>query len=111
LDPPLAAVDMSALRANAADLVRRAEGRPLRVASKSVRCRAVLAEVLGPELTAAGGFAGIMSYSLAEALWLVRCGARDVLLGYPTADRAALAELAGDTTALDAITLMVDDAA
>ncbi|NKY55432.1 alanine racemase [Nocardia flavorosea] len=109
LDPPLAAVDLTVLRANAADLVRRAGGRPLRVASKSVRCRAVLAEVLGPELTAAGGFAGIMSYSLAEALWLVRCGARDVLLGYPTADRAALAELAGDKTALEAITLMVDD--
>lgn len=109
LDPPLAAVDLTVLRANAADLVRRAGGRPIRVASKSVRCRAVLAEVLGPELTAAGGFAGVMSYSLAEALWLVRCGARDVLLGYPTADRAALAELAGDRTALEAITLMVDD--
>lgn len=111
LDPPLAAVDLTVLRANAADLVRRAGGRPLRVASKSVRCRAVLAEVLGPELTAAGGFAGIMSYSLAEALWLVRCGARDVLLGYPTADRAPLAALAGDDTALEAITLMVDDTA
>ncbi|WP_432278380.1 alanine racemase [Nocardia carnea] len=111
LDPPLAAVDLTVLRANAADLVRRAGGRPLRVASKSVRCRAVLAEVLGPELTAAGGFAGIMSYSLAEALWLVRCGARDVLLGYPTADRVALAELAGDKIALEAITLMVDDTA
>ncbi|NKY34091.1 amino acid deaminase/aldolase [Nocardia speluncae] len=111
LDPPLAVVDLTVLRANAADLVRRAGGRPLRVASKSVRCRAVLAEVLGPELTAAGGFAGIMSYSLAEALWLVRCGARDVLLGYPTADRAALAELAGDRAALEAITLMVDDTA
>ncbi|MBF6350768.1 MULTISPECIES: amino acid deaminase/aldolase [Nocardia] len=111
LDPPLAAVDLTVLRANAADLVRRAGGRPLRVAGKSVRCRAVLAEVLGPELTAAGGFAGIMSYSLAEALWLVRCGARDVLLGYPTADRAALAELAGDERALAAITLMVDDTA
>ncbi|MFI5719996.1 amino acid deaminase/aldolase [Nocardia sp. NPDC051750] len=111
LEPPLAAVDLDTLRANAADLVRRAAGRPLRVASKSVRCRAVLAEVLGPELTAAGGFAGIMSYSLPEAIWLARAGARDVLLGYPTADRAALAELAGDTGLLDAITLMVDDAA
>lgn len=111
LDPPLAVVDLTALRANAADLVRRAGGRPIRVASKSVRCRAVLAEVLGPELTAAGGFAGIMAYSLAEALWLVRGGARDVLLGYPTADRAALAELADDAVALEAITLMVDDTA
>ncbi|NUP25677.1 MAG: amino acid deaminase/aldolase [Nocardia sp.] len=111
LDPPLAAVDLSVLRANAADLVRRAAGRPIRVASKSVRCRAVLEEVLGTGLTAAGGFAGLMSYSLAEAIWLVRRGARDVLLGYPSADRAALAELGADPVLAESITLMVDDIA
>lgn len=111
LDAPLAAVDMATLRANAADLVRRAGGRPIRVASKSVRCRAVLAEVLGEKLTAQGGFAGIMAYSLREAIWLARHGARDVLLGYPTADRAALAELGTDPMLLDAVTLMVDDSA
>ncbi|GGL08071.1 amino acid deaminase/aldolase [Nocardia jinanensis] len=111
LDPPLAAVDLPVLRANAADLVRRASGRPIRVASKSVRCRAVLEEVLGAGLTAAGGFAGLMSYSLAEAIWLARRGARDVLLGYPSADRAALAELGADPELLEAITLMVDDSA
>lgn len=109
LDPPLAAVDLAALRANAADLVRRARGIPIRVASKSVRCRAVLEEVLGSGLTADGGFAGIMGYSLAEAIWLVRQGARDVLLGYPTADRHALATLAADPLLLDSITLMIDD--
>lgn len=107
LDPPIAAIDLPTLRANAADLVRRAGGVPIRVASKSVRCRAVLEEVLGSG--PAGGFAGIMSYSLREAIWLVRLGARDVLLGYPSVDRAALAELAGDATLLDSITLMVDD--
>ncbi|MFE7799918.1 alanine racemase [Nocardia sp. NPDC057440] len=108
LDPPLAALDLAALRANAADLVRRAHGVPVRVASKSVRCRAVLEQVLGQGLTADGGFAGIMSYSLAEAIWLVRRGARDVLLGYPAVDRAALAELAADDTLRQSITLMID---
>ncbi len=111
LDPPLAALDLSALRANAADLVRRARGVPIRVASKSVRCRAVLEEVLGPQLTGRGGFAGIMSYSLREALWLAGHGARDILLGYPSVDRAALADLGADATLLDSITLMVDDVA
>lgn len=111
LDPPLAALDLAALRANAADLVRRAHGVPVRVASKSVRCRAVLEQVLGQGLTADGGFAGIMSYSLAEAIWLVRRGARDVLLGYPAVDRAALAELATDDTLRQSITLMIDDLA
>lgn len=111
LDPPLAALDLSALRANAADLVRRARGVPIRVASKSVRCRAVLEEVLGSQLTGHGGFAGIMSYSLREALWLAGHGARDILLGYPSVDRAALAELAADAALLDSITLMIDDVA
>lgn len=100
LDPPFAALDLTALRYNADDLVRRASGTPVRVASKSVRCRTVLEEVLGSDLTARGGFRGIMSYSLREALWLVECGARDILLGYPTVDRVALAELATDPVAI-----------
>ena len=91
LDPPLVALDAVALRANAADLVRRAGGKPVRVASKSVRCRSVLDLAL-----ATPGFAGVMGYSLREAIWLVRHGVRDVLLGYPSADRGALAELAAD---------------
>ncbi len=108
LDPPLAAVDLTALEANAADLIRRASGTPIRVASKSVRARAVLEVALGSGLTAAGGFRGVMAYSLREALWLVRAGARDVLMGYPTVDRGALADLAADPVALESITLMVD---
>nr|WP_220139742.1 amino acid deaminase/aldolase [Nocardia sp. GTS18] len=111
LDPPLAALDLSRLDANAADLRRRANGVAIRVASKSVRCRAVLERVLGTDLTAADGFAGIMAYSLREAIWLARLGARDILLGYPTLDRAALAELAGAPTLLRSITLMIDDVA
>lgn len=110
-DPPLAALDLTTLRANAADLVRRAGGTPVRIASKSVRCRAVLEIALGEGLTEANGFHGIMAYSLREAIWLVRSGARDVLMGYPTTDRAALAELAGDRTLRDRITLMIDSPA
>lgn len=103
LDPPLAALDLSAARANLADLVRRANGTPIRVASKSVRCRWVLELALGTP-----GFAGVMAYSLREALWLVASGVRNVLMGYPTADRGALAMLADDPVALESITLMVD---
>jgi D-serine deaminase-like pyridoxal phosphate-dependent protein len=108
-DPPLAALDLTTLRSNAADLIRRAGGTPVRVASKSVRCRAVLEETLGGGLTEQGGFRGIMAYSLREALWLVGLGARDILMGYPTVDRGALAALAGDPVAITAITLMIDD--
>jgi D-serine deaminase-like pyridoxal phosphate-dependent protein len=104
LDPPLAALDLPAARANLADLVRRAGGTPVRVASKSVRCRYVLDLALGTP-----GVAGVMAYSVREALWLVENGVRDVLIGYPSADRSALAALAASPPAVEAITLMVDD--
>lgn len=106
LDAPVAVVDLEAFDANADDLVRRAGGKPVRVASKSVRCRALLERVL-----ARPGFAGIMSYTLAESLWLVRSGFDDVLLAYPSADRSAYAELAADPGLAAAVTVMVDDPA
>jgi D-serine deaminase-like pyridoxal phosphate-dependent protein len=105
LDPPLAALDLVALDANAADLVRRAGGKPVRIASKSVRCRWVLDRAL-----ALPGVHGVMAYSLREAIWLVRNGVPDVLMGYPSVDRAALAELT-DPELAAAITLMIDDEA
>ncbi|MFB6676327.1 amino acid deaminase/aldolase [Streptomyces sp. NPDC057684] len=106
LDAPVAIVDLDAFDANADDLVRRAGGKPIRVASKSVRCRALLERVLARD-----GFAGIMSFTLAESLWLARSGFEDVLLAYPSADRAAFAELAHDPKPAAAVTVMVDDPA
>jgi D-serine deaminase-like pyridoxal phosphate-dependent protein len=102
LDPPFGVIDLAALRANADDLVRRAAGRPIRVASKSVRCRAILREVL-----ARPGFAGILGYTLREALWLA-AEFEDVVVGYPTVERAALGRLATDPVAAGRVTLMVD---
>ncbi|MFC6594633.1 alanine racemase [Kitasatospora paranensis] len=106
LDAPLAIVDLAAFDANAADLVRRANGKPIRVASKSVRCRALLERVLAMD-----GFAGIMSFTLAESLWLARSGFSDILLAYPSADRAAFAELTADPKLAAAVTVLVDDPA
>ncbi|XVQ10162.1 amino acid deaminase/aldolase [Spirillospora sp. CA-255316] len=104
LEAPFAAVDLAAFRANAADLVRRAAGKPVRVASKSVRCRALLDEVLAMD-----GFAGVMAFTLPEALWLSGHGTGDdILVAYPTADRTAVAELAADERAAATVTLMVD---
>ena len=104
LEPPFAVVDLDAFDANADALRRRARGKPIRVASKSVRCRALLERVLAMD-----GFAGIMAFTLPEALWLARAGVSDdILVAYPTVDRAALADLAGDAAAARAITIMVD---
>ncbi len=107
LTPPVCVVDLDAFDANAADLVRRAAGKPVRVASKSLRVPALLRRAL-----ATPGFAGVLAYSLAEALWLHDEGvAEDVVVAYPTVDVAALRALVASPSAAAAITLMVDSAA
>ena len=105
LDGPAAAIDIDALRYNALDLVVRSSGVPIRVASKSIRVREVLDAAL-----ALPGYRGILAFTLPEALWLAETH-DDIVLGYPTVDRAALAALAADVQAASRITLMVDDLA
>lgn len=104
LPAPLAAVDVAALEANADDLVRRAGGLPIRIATKSVRCREVLRRVL-----ARPGFRGLMAYSLDEALWLARDGMADVLVAYPSVDREAFRALAADPELASQVTVVIDD--
>ncbi|GAB3210578.1 amino acid deaminase/aldolase [Marinactinospora endophytica] len=107
LHPPFAVLDLAAFHANAADLARRAAGTPIRVVSKSIRCRHLLREAL-----ALPGFSGLMAFTLPEALWLARDGVcDDILVAYPTADTNAIAELAAHPDTARGITLMVDDVA
>jgi D-serine deaminase-like pyridoxal phosphate-dependent protein len=107
LPTPLMVVDLDAFDANADDLVRRAAGTPVRVASKSVRVPALLRRVLARD-----GFRGVLAYTLAEALWLDEQGVcDDVVVAYPTVDRGALARLVASPSAAAHITLMVDDLA
>lgn len=104
LEPPFAAVDLAALRANAEAMTRRAAGKPVRLASKSVRCRKLISDVLGLD-----GFRGVLAYTLAEALWLVQSRVSDdIVVAYPTSDEQALAGLAAQPLAAMAITVMVD---
>lgn len=103
LDPPFAAVHLDALRRNAHDMLRRAHGVPIRVASKSIRSRDVIAGLL-----ALPGYRGVLAYSLAEALWLAEM-CDDVVVGYPTADREAIRRLSTSEFLAHRVTLMVDD--
>jgi D-serine deaminase-like pyridoxal phosphate-dependent protein len=105
LEAPFALVDLDALWANADDLLRRAAPKPIRLASKSVRCRALQERVL-----ARPGFAGTLAFTLPEALWLAAHGVEDLVVAYPTADRHALRALALLTAERPAtrVTVMVD---
>ena len=81
--------------------MRRARGVPLRLASKSLRVRAL------QERASAAGFVGTLCFTLPEALWLASNGWDDLVVAYPTVDRGALRELAHTRARAD-ITVMVD---
>lgn len=137
IEPPFAVVDLDALDRNADALVARAAGTPIRVASKSVRCRSLIGRVLRRR-----GLSGVLAYSLREALWLVGTGeapaddgvarpdtgreestsvdaitegvvpeGQDVLVAYPSVDRGAFALIAADPRARRRVVVMADDPA
>lgn len=107
LPTPVFVVDLDAFDANADDLVRRAGGLPVRIASKSVRVPALIERALAHD-----GFRGVLAFTLREALWLHRQGiCDDILVAYPTVDRGALAELTSSPEAAADIAIMVDSPA
>jgi D-serine deaminase-like pyridoxal phosphate-dependent protein len=87
---PFAFLDLDAVWSNAADMLRRAQGKPIRIASKSIRCRPVLERLIDLDR----GFQGVLSFTLPETLWLWERGQRDIVLAYPTADGPSLTRLA-----------------
>jgi D-serine deaminase-like pyridoxal phosphate-dependent protein len=87
---PFAFLDLDAVWANAADMLRRSRGKPIRVASTAIRSRPVLERLLDLD----PGFQGTLTFSLPETIWLWERGMRDLVLAYPTGDRACLTRLA-----------------
>jgi D-serine deaminase-like pyridoxal phosphate-dependent protein len=91
---PFAFVDLDAVWANAADMLRRSRGKPIRIASKSIRSRPMLERLLDLD----PGFQGALTFTLPETIWLWERGMRDLVVAYPTTDRAALTRLARITS-------------
>ncbi len=89
IPPPFAFVDLGAMRSNADAMLAQASGKPIRVASKSVRSLPVLRRIF--ELS--DGFEGILAFTLPEALWLASEGFDDIVVAYPSANRDAIREL------------------
>lgn len=90
VEAPFAFVDLDAMAANATEMLGRAGGKPIRVASKSLRCRTLQERILRSD----AGFEGQMTFTLPETLWLAEQGFENLLLAYPSADVQALGELA-----------------
>lgn len=103
---PALICDRDAFDRNAAALRRRAGGLPIRVASKSVRCPALLERVLEAE-----GFHGVLCFSVLEAVRLSERGIDDLVVAYPSVETSELAAAAARIADGARIVLMVDDAA
>jgi D-serine deaminase-like pyridoxal phosphate-dependent protein len=110
LETPIGAISLPALAHNAFTMLDRvashsSPAKPIRVASKSVRVRGVIEAVLDLP-----GYAGVLAYTLPEALWLAET-IPDVVVGYPTADRQALRTLGTDPKVNARVTIMIDSVA
>jgi D-serine deaminase-like pyridoxal phosphate-dependent protein len=86
IDAPFAFVDLDAMWSNSASMLARSAGKPIRVASKSMRCRALLRTILDRD----AGYQGLLTFTLPETLWLAREGFGNLVVAYPTSDRRAL---------------------
>jgi len=106
VEAPFAFVDLDAMWANADSMLERAAGKKIRVASKSLRCRALMERILRRDKR----FAGLLTFTLPETIWLAEQGFEDLLLAYPTTDAGALRKLALRSAAnpADAPIVMVD---
>ena len=101
---PFAFVDLDSLHGNIHTILARANGKSIRIASKSIRC----VSLLKPILAASSQFRGIMSYSVREALFLAEKGFDNILVAYPAwreVDTPAYRQALEQGTP---ITLMVD---
>src|SRR5262245_4839956 len=88
---PAAVVDLDAVDTNIQRLVApiRAAGKALRIATKSVRCPALIDYLV--EKTQA---IGLMTFTAAETAMLADAGHKDLLLAYPTVQPADLDAIA-----------------
>ncbi|HJZ47336.1 MAG TPA: amino acid deaminase/aldolase [Roseiflexaceae bacterium] len=76
---PFAFVDLDLLKSNIRQTVMRAGGKRIRIASKSIRCLALIELILASD----PAFRGVMCFTAPEAVWLSQRGLDDLLIGYP----------------------------
>lgn len=105
---PIAVVDLDAFEANVRLIAGLSNKKPLRVATKSVRCPGLL-----DRIRALGGasFRGLMTYTATETELLASRGETDLLLAYPTMQRADAEILARLNAGATRARVVADDVA
>jgi len=104
---PFAFVDLDLLDENIRQVAARAQGKHVRLASKSLRCVAITRRILASSEC----FQGLMCFTAREAAYMAAQGFDDLLIGYPAWHEQDIAAVAQATANGAHITLMVDSAA
>ncbi|OEH92081.1 amino acid deaminase/aldolase [Bacillus solimangrovi] len=104
LPSPAVYLDIESLEANCQRVSKLANGKKIRIASKSIRCTQVMRYILNAHEC----FQGIMCYHPSEAIYLAEQGFDDLLLAYPSTDQIALARIGTLTEMGKVITVMID---
>ena len=101
---PAALVDLTLFEQNLRSILARAGDLPLRIASKSVRCPALLRHALAFDERCRG----LMCFHMREACALAAMGFDDLLVAYPSCQAADIAAVCDAVAGGAVITLMVD---
>ncbi|HVB74989.1 MAG TPA: amino acid deaminase/aldolase [Ktedonobacteraceae bacterium] len=101
---PFAFVDLDLLDQNIRQIVNRAQGKRVRLASKSIRSVAILRRIFAADTC----FQGIMCFTALEAVYLAAQGFQDLLIGYPAWNEQDIAAVARATADGAQIALMID---
>ena len=101
---PFAVLDMNALDENIQEISRRLQGRNIRIATKSIRCRYVLNYILDKLPHSFG----LMAFTIEEAIWLSELGFTNILLGYPTFEKDLINQVLSSEKHATSIYFMVD---
>ncbi len=102
---PFAFVDLDLFDQNIEAILARAKGRKICIASKSIRCVALIRRILA----ASPAFHSIMAYSAREAVFLAEQGLDNILVAYPVWGEADTSNVCEALRSGKHITLMVDD--
>jgi D-serine deaminase-like pyridoxal phosphate-dependent protein len=104
VEMPYAFVDLDLFDQNIQQLLQRAANKSIRIASKSLRCPALIQRVLD----ASPQFKGLMCYTATEAVWLAQQGFDDLLVAYPTVHPTSIEAVIKQLQIGKKIVLMVD---
>jgi D-serine deaminase-like pyridoxal phosphate-dependent protein len=104
LSYPALLLDLDALDQNCKRVAEKANGKTIRIATKSIRSIPVLKRILQSDPV----YKGVMCYSPNEAIFLAEQDIEDILIGYPCWDSKPLSKIAELNGKGHQITCMVD---